>query len=137
MKFFQLLLSLFILIACANPKAFKPVSQYPPDPWVKGYANPNDCIGGETLAVSKFVLPIYPTRAFKSGRQGWVLVKLNVNEYGETKDIIIEKSLPGGLFDVPVNKAINQWKFNPPQNGEMKNCRVLIKFRAGEVSLGR
>ena len=137
MKFFQLLLSLFILIACANPKAFKPVSQYPPDPWVKGYANPNDCIGGETLAASKFVLPIYPRRAFKSGRQGWVLVKLNVDEYGETKDIIIERSLPGGLFDVPVNKAINQWKFDPPQNGEMKNCRVLIRFRAGEVSLGR
>ena len=137
MKFFQLLLSLFILIGCANPKAFKPVSQYPPDPWVKGYANSDDCIGGETLAVSKFVLPTYPRRAFKSGRQGWVLVKLNVDEYGETKDIIIERSLPGGLFDVPVNKAINQWKFDPPQNGEMKNCRVLIKFRAGEVSLGR
>ena len=137
MKFFQLLLSLFILIGCSNTKAFKPVSQYPPDPWVKGYANSNDCIGGETLAVSKFVLPIYPRRAFKSGRQGWVLVKLNVDEYGETKDIIIERSLPGGLFDVPVNKAINQWKFDPPQNGEMKNCRVLIRFRAGEVSLGR
>ena len=137
MKLFQLLLSLFILIGCANTKAFKPVSQYPPDPWVKGYANSNDCIGGETLAVSKFVLPIYPGRAFKSGRQGWVLVKLNVDEHGETKDIIIERSLPGGLFDVPVNKAINQWKFDPPQNGEMKNCRVLIRFRAGEVSLGR
>ena len=137
MKFFQPILPLFILMGCTNTKVFKPVSQYPPDPWVKGYTDLNDCIGGETLAVSKFVLPIYPRRAFRSGRQGWVLVKLNVNEYGETKDIIIERSLPDGLFDMPANKAIKQWKFDPPENGKMKNCRVLVRFRAGEVSLGR
>ncbi len=136
MRFFQFLLSLFILIGCTNIKAFKPVSQYPPDPWVKGYANPIDCIGGENLAVSKFVLPVYPRRAFKSGRQGWVLVKLDVNMYGETKNVVIERSLPDGLFEASTNKAIKQWIFDPPPSGEMKNCRILIKFRAGEVSLG-
>ena len=50
--------------ACASTDVsegtFKPKSQYPPDPWVKGYSNPDDCLGGEKLAAIDFALPDYP-----------------------------------------------------------------------------
>jgi len=64
--------------SCNMKDVFTPRSAYPPDPWVKGYSNPDDCLGGEKLAAINFELPKYPKRSFNSGRQGWVIVKLDV-----------------------------------------------------------
>ena len=86
-----------ILSSCAtdvSKATFKPKSQYPPDPWVKGYSNPDDCLGGEKLAAIDFDLPDYPRRAFKSGRQGWVIVRLDVNASGETENVEVERAVP-------------------------------------------
>ena len=48
------------LTACGSTTVFTPRSAYPPDPWVKGYSDPDDCIGGEDLAAVKFEMPSYP-----------------------------------------------------------------------------
>ena len=76
-----------VLTACATKNVFQPKSQYPPDPWVKGYSNPDDCLGGEKLAARNFELPPYPRRAFNSGRQGWVIMRLDVSALGETENV--------------------------------------------------
>ncbi len=125
-----------LLSACATKDVFMPQSEYPPDPWVKGYSNPNDCLGGEALAARQFELPDYPRRAFNSGRQGWVIVKLDVNAEGLTENVEIERSLPDMFFGSSARSAVKKWTFEPPAGGPLKDCRVLIRYHFGTVSLG-
>lgn len=126
-----------LLAGCASTgSVFNPQSDYPPDPWVKGYTDPNDCIGGEKLAARQFTLPEYPRRAYRSGRQGWVLLRLDVDETGETRNVQTERALPEGLFAGTARKAASRWLFEPPAGGALTNCRVLMRFRLGKVSLG-
>ena len=130
------LVAVIALSACATKDVFTPRSAYPPDPWVKGYSNPDDCLGGEKLAAINFELPKYPKRSFNSGRQGWVIVKLDVNAAGQTENIDIERSVPDGLFEGVSRDAVKRWSFRPPKDGALQNCRVLLRFRAGDVTLG-
>ncbi len=124
------------LVACQTDGAFHPKSVYPPDPWVKGYSNPNDCLGGEKLAAINFELPQYPKRAFRSGRQGWVIIRLDVNAEGLTENVEIERALPDQYFGGPSRKAVQDWTFQPPKTGALRKCRVLIRYHFGTVSLG-
>ncbi len=130
---------LFLLAGCAEtgvPKnAFLPKSDYPPDPWVKGYTDPQDCIGGEKLAARKFALPKYPKKAFKKGLQGWVLLRLDVDAGGKPRNVHVERALPGGSFDKNARQAAERWLFRPPAK-PLENCRVLLRYRLGGVSLG-
>ena len=125
-----------LLSACSTDKPFYPKSQYPPDPWVKGYANESDCLGGEALAARKFELPEYPRRSYNSGRQGWVIMRLDVSDQGFTENVDVERSVPDGLFESAAIKAVKKWTFAPPKDGALRNCRVLLRFRAGSVTLG-
>jgi len=130
-------LSLVVLLsACSTNDLFMPKSEYPPDPWVKGYSNPEDCLGGEQLAARRFKLPEYPRRAYNSGRQGWAIVRLDVNASGETENVSIERSVPAGLFGGTAKGAVDDWLFEPPKDGPMQDCRVLLRFKLGAVSLG-
>jgi TonB family protein len=124
------------LSACSTSKPFMPQSQYPTDPWVKGYSDPDDCLGGEKLAAIDFALPDYPSRAYRTGRQGWVIIRLDVNDEGATENVRVERSVPDGLFDGTSEKAVNAWTFQAPIDGALKNCRVLLRYRAGKVTLG-
>jgi len=136
MKAALLLVAVIALSACATKDVFTPRSAYPPDPWVKGYSNPDDCLGGEKLAAINFELPKYPKRSFNSGRQGWVIVKLDVNAAGQTENVGIERSVPDGLFEGVSRDAVKRWSFRAPKDGTLQNCRVLLRFRAGDVTLG-
>ncbi len=131
-----LALSSLGLAACATDQYFTPKSEYPPDPWVKGYSNPDDCLGGEQLAARQFELPDYPRSAYNSGRQGWVIIRLDVDETGETVNVGIERAVPSKLFGGTAKKAVQNWSFEPPKDGPMQNCRVLLRFKLGGVSLG-
>lgn len=125
-----------ILAGCASDKPFRPQSDYPLDPWVKGYADPDDCLGGEQLAAREFDLPVYPGKPFRSGRQGWVILRLDVDADGETQNVTVEKSIPEGMFSGSARKAAWRWLFQPPKDGPMQNCRVLVRYRLGTVSVG-
>ena len=136
-RMFTILGGLVFLTSCASTdKPFMPKSMYPPDPWVKGYSNPNDCLGGENLAAVNFDLPEYPRRAYRTGRQGWVIMRLDVDANGEAVNIDVERSVPSDVFESSAMKAVEGWTFRPPQEGGLKNCRVLLRFRAGSVTLG-
>ncbi len=129
-------LAVGILQACASgPPQFKPRSQYPPDPWVKGYANPDDCLGGERLAARNIPLPDYPNKALKRGNQGWVIVKLDIGVGGDVLNVISERSVPPGVFEKHTLNQVKTWRFDPPKGGGLQNCRVLIRYRLGVVSL--
>lgn len=123
------------LSACGSSTVFTPKSAYPPDPWVKGYSSPDDCIGGEALAAVKFDMPSYPRSAFRQGRQGWTIMRLDVSEDGSTENIRVERAVPRGLFDRASLSAVENWQFQPPK-AALSNCRILLRYRAGEASLG-
>ena len=128
-------LTAFGLNACRSTSVFTPKSAYPPDPWVKGYSDPDDCIGGEKLAAVIFDLPDYPKGSFRSGQQGWTIVRLDVSADGRTENVRIERSLPKGQFDKASRNAVESWEFRPPAK-PLLNCRVLLRYQAGETSLG-
>jgi len=131
-----LILAALILNGCVTKDVFRPKSQYPPDPWVKGYSNPEDCLGGEKLAALQFDLPEYPRGAFNSGRQGWTIIRLDVAQDGETENVSVERSVPDRFFGDPSRRAVMKWRFEPPQDGPLEQCRVLIRYKFGKVSLG-
>ena len=124
------------LSACRTKPAFLPKSDYPPDPWVKGFSQPDDCLGGEDLAAQSLDLPNYPRRAFNTGQQGWVIIRLDVKADGHTDNVTVERAIPGGQFSSAFRSAVKAWVFEPPNNGYLINCRVLLRFRQGEVTLG-
>ncbi|WP_017932366.1 energy transducer TonB [Robiginitomaculum antarcticum] len=136
MKTAALILSAFALAACATNAPFTPRSDYPPDPWVKGYANDDDCIGGEDLAAMSLDMPDYPRASYRAGRQGWVIVRLDVDAAGVTQNIAVERSVPEGRFSKSAVNAVRDWRFEPPKNGGLSDCRVLLRYRLGGVTLG-
>lgn len=121
--------------ACGSTTIFTPRSAYPPDPWVKGYSDPDDCIGGEALAAVTFEMPDYPKSAFRNGQQGWTIMRLDVDQDGSTQNVRVERSIPSGTFDKASTKAVELWQFRPPA-APLSNCRILLRYRAGEASLG-
>ncbi len=131
-----LLLAATMVSGCASSDVFNARSVYPPDPYVKGYADPQDCIGGEQLAAVSLDLPDYPGRAFRTGRQGWTIVRLDVGADGRVARADVERAVPDGVFERASERAAHQWVFEPPAGGELTNCRVLIRYRLGQVSLG-
>ncbi len=141
-RLFISLALLALLCACAstggnpNKGVFNPQSGYPPDPWVKGYSNSDDCLGGEKLAAIDITLPDYPKRAFKSGRQGWVIVRLDVTADGNTTNVEVERAVPDYAFPSNARSAVKRWRFEPPKDGALQNCRILLRYRFGTVSLG-
>ena len=131
-----ILMAAGVLWSCSSaPTTFKPRSQYPPDPWVKGYANPDDCLGGEALAAKNIPLPDYPDSALRTGRQGWVIIKLDVNAAGDVDNVSTERSVPEGVFERHTERALKKWKFAPPKSEGLQNCRILIRYRVGIVSI--
>ena len=63
-------------------------------------------------------------------------MKLDVNASGLTENVEVERSVPDGLFESASREAVKNWTFQPPKGGVLRNCRVLLRFRAGEVTLG-
>ncbi len=126
-----------VLVSCGSTsKPFNPTSQYPPDPWVKGYSTADDCLGGEKLAARDFTMPQYPSRPYRTGRQGWTIMRLDVDASGQTRNVEVERSVPDGMFDKASEEAVENWTFEPPTSGALENCRVLLRYRAGSVTLG-
>ena len=59
------------------------------------------------------IKPLYPSRAKRMGVEGYVKVELNVDSTGHVTNIEILKSVPKGVFDKSVKKALRKWKFRP------------------------
>lgn len=57
--------------------------------------------------------PVYPIAAKRRGIQGWVKVKLVVNEQGAVERIAILDAKPPGVFDHSVRRCVSKWRFKP------------------------
>ena len=64
------------------------------------------------LAIAK-IKPLYPYRAKRLNISGKVDVKFLVDEEGYVSNIKIIKSIPAGIFDESVLRALPSWRFSP------------------------
>lgn len=60
--------------------------------------------------------PVYPREAAWEGIEGWVQVSFYLNEDGVPSDIAVDKSFPGEIFVKNSLNAIENWKFEIPEN---------------------
>ena len=57
--------------------------------------------------------PLYPLRARQRGTQGWVSVRLLVDEQGNVTDVLILSAQPVGVFEESVRRCVRNWRFSP------------------------
>lgn len=75
------------------------------------------------------IKPVYPSRQKRMGVEGYVKVRLNVNESGDVVNIEILEAKPKGAFDKSVKKALKRWKFRP------KTVNGVATSQTGELKL--
>lgn len=67
----------------------------------------------------KTVKAIYPTRARRLQRDGWVEVEFTVGMDGTVTDAHVLESQPGHLFDQAALRAVTRWEYKPAlRNGK-------------------
>lgn len=57
--------------------------------------------------------PPYPYLARRRGVQGWVQVRLLVNNAGDVDKLLVIKSNPTGVFEDTVRRTVLTWRFKP------------------------
>lgn len=81
------------------------------------------------------IKPMYPSRAKRMGIEGYVKVELQVDETGVVTDIKIIKSVPEGVFDRAVRRALRRWKFRPKTvdgKAVVQNGILRLNFTLGD-----
>ncbi len=114
---------------------FMPRDMLPVPPNVSRLIGEADC-QGSTLAAVSAAMPEYPHDAYVRGRQGWVVVRFNVEPDGEVDNARIAHAVPDGPFNRVSRRAVSDWQFRPLGEGmRLENCVVLFEYRLGEVRL--
>ncbi len=59
------------------------------------------------------IKPKYPKAALISGVEGWILLKIDVNEKGEVENVRIVGGEKRNMFEMEAKRAVEQWKYRP------------------------
>jgi TonB family protein len=71
--------------------------------------------------------PPYPKEAIDAKLAGTIVLRVLIGADGAPKQVEIERSAAGGVFDAPAIAAVKQWTFNPAQrNGKPVDGWVLV-----------
>ncbi len=132
-----LVLSAALLVSCSAAQPGVPNHDFPAPPSVKRMSEPGACPGGAHLAAKSLALPKFPGRAKRQGRQGWVVVSLDVMADGRTQRVFVKRSAPRSIFDKTTVQAVQTWQFEPPTQDNLKGCLVFISYRLGKVYIGK
>ena len=57
--------------------------------------------------------PRYPAHAAESGTSGKVVMRVLVGVDGSVRDVVVEESVPAGVFEAASIEAARKWQFNP------------------------
>jgi len=78
------------------------------------------------------VKPQYPPQAEQRGIEGWVELMFTISTSGSTKDVVVTKAYPRGVFDSAAASAVRKFKYNPQVvNGvaqERNGMRIRLDF---------
>lgn len=114
---------------------FRPTDEFPTLPNVEMMIGSQDC-QGSTLAAISAPTPAYPAGPYSHGRQGWVVVRFNVDPDGAVDDVRVARAVPDGPFNRVSLRAVRTWQFRPLDGADrLENCVVMFEFRAGEVQI--
>ena len=85
--------------------------------------------------------PAYPEGLAGSGQEGWVRMHFVVGPDGQAADPIIIDSSGGSDFEAEARKALEQWRFEPPESGNedahnVVNIRSEVRGSRNSVTRG-
>lgn len=63
--------------------------------------------------------PVYPVAARRQGLEGWVRLRLKIDEQGRVSDAEVAESQPEGVFDEAAVEAFRQARFEPARRQGM------------------
>ena len=71
--------------------------------------------GTGTAATTPYfkIKPKYPKAALVSGTEGWVVMKVDINEKGEVENVRVVDGEQRNLFSSEAKRAVEQWKYKP------------------------
>ncbi len=76
--------------------------------------------------------PVYPVRAALQNIEGFVVLKFDITETGQTDNISVIQARPPQIFNSSAVRAVRKWKYKPRmENGQairQKNLRVTVEF---------
>jgi protein TonB len=61
------------------------------------------------------IQPVYPPAAVANNEQGWVKLRIKLDETGKVEDVKVVDAAPAGVFDESAMDAFKQGKFAPAQ----------------------
>jgi len=76
--------------------------------------------------------PAYPESARREGREGRVLLRVLIDDQGETKAVEVSRSSGSDALDQAATSAIKRWRFHPARSGDQPIeswVSVPIEFR--------
>lgn len=78
-----------------------------------------------------FTPPRYPAAALETKTSGKVVLRVLVGADGSVKDVVVDESVPAGVFDAASIEAARKWRFNPAiEDGQPVEgwVRVPVEF---------
>ena len=98
----------------------------------------SDQIGMAAATPFYKVKPKYPKAALVAGTEGWILLKVDVNEAGSVENIRVVDGDQRNLFQDDARRAVEKWKYHPfvDQGGKpyaKKDHLVRVDFKLNEV----
>ncbi len=85
--------------------------------------------GGEGAGIASTspfykIKPKYPRAALVAGAEGWILLKVDVNETGAVENVRVVGGEKRNLFQDEARRAVAQWKYRPFLGADGQPIRV-------------
>jgi TonB family protein len=65
-----------------------------------------------------------------------VVVRLDVDSEGRTRNVRVIDSQPRGPFDGAARATVRSWRFEPPGEEGLERCVVVLDYRLGVGRIG-
>lgn len=85
------------------------------------------------------IRPKYPRAALIAGEEGWVDLKIDVNEKGEVENVRVVGGEKRNLFQDEARRSVEQWKYRPFTGSDGKPLRkadytVRVTFKLTDIN---
>jgi protein TonB len=80
--------------------------------------------------------PVYPEAARKDGKEGRVLLRVLVDEEGQSKIVEVNRSSGSPILDQAAVEAVKRWRFSPARYGDVPAAswvKIPVDFRLTET----
>lgn len=99
---------------------------------------PNGSGDGDATSTPYYkIKPKYPREALLEGKEGWVLLQIDITEEGEVENVEVLDGENTKTFQYEARRAVGKWKYRPTLNAEGKAVRVnghkvKVEFKLSE-----